>query len=68
MRVTVIRNPKESTDRVIARFNKKVQNSRKLLGVKEARYHVHPKTKIQVRTAAVMREHYRSKREKMKYF
>lgn len=68
MKVIVIRNPKESTDRVIARFNKKVQNSRKLLQVKEGRYLTKPKTKRQVRAAAIMREFYRTKREKMKHF
>lgn len=68
MKVIVIRNPKESTDRVIARFNKKVQSSRKLLQVKEGRYLTKPKTKRQVRAAAIMREYYRAKREKMKHF
>lgn len=67
MRVSVVRNPKESTDRVIARFNKKVQSSRKLLKVKEERYFTKKKTKRQVRAAAVMREFYRAKREKMKH-
>jgi hypothetical protein len=68
MKVVVIRNPKESTDRVIARFNKKVQSSRKLLRVKEGKYRVKDKTRRQVRAAAVMREYYRAKREKMKHF
>lgn len=67
MKVIVIRNPKESTDRVIARFNKKVQNSRKLLQVKENKHHSKKPTKRYVRAAAVKREFYRNKREKMRH-
>ena len=67
MPVKVHRNPKESTDRLIARFNKAVQKSRKLLYWKEHRYHSKPKTKRQVRQVAVVRERYRKEKEKQKY-
>jgi hypothetical protein len=40
MAITVYRNSKESLDRLISRFNKKVQSSRVLLEVKIGRAHV----------------------------
>ena len=67
MPVKVDRNPKESTDRMISRFNKAVQKSRKLLYWKEHRYFKKPKTKRQLRQAAVVRERYRREKEKQKY-
>ena len=68
MAITVIRNPKESVDRVISRFNKKVQASRILLLVKERRYHKRKPTKRYTRKAAIMRDFHRGRREKMKYY
>lgn len=68
MAIRVIRNPKESVDRVISRFNKKVQSSRVLLMVKEKRYHKRKPTKRYMRMAAIMRDFHRSRREKMKYY
>jgi ribosomal protein S21 len=68
MAVKVVRNPKESVDRLIARFNKKVQSSRVILQLKSRRYFKRPLRKREVRAAAVMRDMHRSKREKMKYY
>lgn len=68
MRVTIWKNDKESNERAITRFNKKVQSSRKLLEVRSKRYHQRPPTKRHVRSAAVMRDFYRSKREKSKFY
>ena len=68
MAVCVVKNSKESVDRLIARFNKKVQSSRILLEVRERRYFKRPLKKRQVRARAIKREHYRSMREKMKYY
>jgi ribosomal protein S21 len=68
MPITIYRNPKESLDRMISRFNKKVQTSRVILEVKNRRYWKRPPTKRQVRQAAVMRWHYRNLREKMQYY
>ncbi len=68
MGVTIEKNPKESPDRLISRFNKKVQASRILLEVKNGRYHVKPKTKRLQRKSAIMREAYRAKRNKEKYY
>ena len=68
MAVHVIKNSKESTDRLIARFNKKVQSSRILLEVRERRYYKRPLKKRQVRAKAIMREHHRTQREKMKFY
>lgn len=68
MRVTVIKNDKESNERCITRFNKLVQASRKLVGLRAKRFHTKAKRKWQVRDAAVMRSKYRSLREKTKFY
>lgn len=68
MAIVVSKNQKESLDRMISRFNKKVQASRKLLEVRSKRYHEKSKTKRLVRKSAVMREHYRAKKNKMQYY
>lgn len=59
---------KESNERLIARFNKKIQGSRKLVKVRDERYMVHKPKKRKVRAAAIMREKYRSLREKNKFY
>ena len=68
MKVTVWKDDKESNERAITRFNKKVQASRKLLEVRKGRYHKKAATKRYTRAAAVMREFYRSKKEKNKFY
>jgi ribosomal protein S21 len=68
MPVKVIRNAKESVDRLIARFNKKMQSSRIIVQLKARRYHKRPLRKREVRAAAVMRDMHRSKREKLKFY
>jgi ribosomal protein S21 len=68
MAITVYRNPKESLDRMISRFNKKVQASRVILQVKNRRYWKKPSTRRQIRQAAIMRWYYRNLREKMQYY
>ena len=67
MTVTVYKNDKESVDRVISRWNKKVQASRVLLTKRKRRYRMKPATKRQVRQKAVKREEYRAIREKNKF-
>jgi hypothetical protein len=68
MRVTVWKNEKESNERLITRFNKKVQSSRKLLKVRSERYNKKPPTKRLKRIIAIMREKYRSQKEKSKFY
>ncbi len=68
MAVTVFKNTKESADRLVSRFNKKVQASRILLELKARRYNEKKKTKRLVRQAAIMRENYRAKRTKEQYY
>jgi ribosomal protein S21 len=68
MRVTIWKNDKESTERAITRFNKKVQASRKLLEVRAGKHHSKPKTKRLQRKVAIMREFYRSQRDKNKFY
>lgn len=61
------KNPKESNEKFISRFQKKVQGSRVLLESKERMYYKKPLKKKQIRARAMMRETYRAKREKAKY-
>ena len=68
MKVTVWKNDKESTERCITRFNKKVQASRKLVELRSKRYNQRKPRKRRVRAAAVMRENYRTQREKNKFY
>lgn len=68
MAIYMRKNPKESVDRMISRFNKKVQASRILLLAKEKRYLKKEPNKRHTRRAAIMRSHYRAQREKMKYY
>ena len=68
MKVQVIKNDKESNERCISRFNKKVQASRKLLEIKKARYHKKSPTKTQIRAGAVVRDTYRAAKEKHKFY
>ncbi len=68
MKVTIWKNDKESNERAIARFNKKVQGSRKVLKVRKERYHKKDLTKVQTRASAIMREHYRSIKEKNRFY
>ena len=66
--LNVVKNQKESVERLISRFIKRVQKSRVILLLKDKRYRKKPPTKRQVRQAAIMREHYRAIREKKKYY
>lgn len=68
MKVTIWKSDKESNERAITRFNKKVQASRKLLEVRGKRYHTKPENKRHARKRAIMRDHYRAMREKSKFY
>ena len=68
MGVVVWKGEKESNERLIARFNKKVQGSRRLLELRAKRYHSRKPNKKRDRTAAIMRDFYRAKREKSKFY
>lgn len=68
MKVTLWKNDKESNERAISRFNKKVQGSRKLLELREKRYHKRKPTKRHQRAAAMMRDFHRAQREKSKFY
>lgn len=65
--IHVIKNPKESNEKLIARFQKKVQGSRIVIEAKEHLTYKKPLKKKEIRAHAIMREHYRSLREKQKY-
>lgn len=68
MKVTVIKNEKESNERCITRFNKLVQASRKLYWLRSNKYNLKKVTKAKVRVGAVMREKYRTIREKNRFY
>ncbi|MBD3156554.1 30S ribosomal protein S21 [Candidatus Peregrinibacteria bacterium] len=67
MVIRVRKNDKESVDRVISRFNKKVQSSRILLNKRRNRYYQKPLTKRKQRQKAIKREEYRTLRDKTKF-
>lgn len=67
MSIRVRKNDKESVDRVISRFNKKVQGSRILLGKRRSRYFTKALTRRLQRQKAVKREEYRALKEKNKF-
>lgn len=66
--ITVRRQEKESFDRLLQRFTKKMQGSRVILEVKEKRYHQRKLNKRRIRERALMREFYRAQKEKMKFY
>ncbi len=68
MRVTIWKNEKESNERCITRFNKKVQGSRKLLLLKSRRYFTKSATRRYTRASAIMRSMYRGIREKNRFY
>jgi hypothetical protein len=68
MKVVVVKKEKESNERLISRFNKRVQGSRKILKVKSERYNKRPETKRHKRASAIMREKYRTIREKNRFY
>ncbi|MBD3330828.1 hypothetical protein GF354_04850 [Candidatus Peregrinibacteria bacterium] len=68
MIVTVWKNEKESNERCITRFNKRVQASRKMLLLRSTRYNTKKPTKSKVRTAAIMRSKYRALKERSKFY
>lgn len=68
MPIYAIRKANESQDRLINRFKRQVQQSRLLAKVKSARFQGRKKTKRQVKTAAIMREFYRTQRRKKAFY
>ncbi|HRY90861.1 MAG TPA: 30S ribosomal protein S21 [Candidatus Gracilibacteria bacterium] len=68
MAIKIYRNPKESLDRLLSKFNKKVQASRVLLEVKSRRYWKRDETPRQIRQKAIWRDYYRNLRSKMQYY
>ncbi|MBI2638098.1 30S ribosomal protein S21 [Candidatus Peregrinibacteria bacterium] len=61
------KSSKESNEKLISRFQKKVQGSRIITQSKERMYYKKPIKKGGIRKRAIMREHYRAVREKQKY-
>lgn len=59
--------PKESNEKLMHRFQKKVQGSRIVLLAKAKMYFKKPVKKSAIRKKAIMREHYRALREKQKF-
>ncbi len=65
--IYAIKKPNESNERLMSRFKKVIQRSR-VMEVKRNRYFADKLTKTQVRTAAVIREMHRKKRERAKFY
>ena len=58
----------ESNERLISRFKKTVQRSRILLEAKKRKFRIHEPKKRFVRQSAIMRSHYRKKREREQFY
>ncbi|PKL36945.1 hypothetical protein CVV38_03605 [Candidatus Peregrinibacteria bacterium HGW-Peregrinibacteria-1] len=68
MQVVVQKREGESNERMITRFNKLVQGSRKVYKIRKSRYFQKDATRRQVRDGAVKREEYRALRKKNQYY
>lgn len=68
MQVSIVKKDKESNERAISRFTKRVQASRKLQKIRGSRYHSKKETKNKVRAGAVKREEYRAKRARRSFY
>lgn len=68
MPIVVKRNPKESSERVLGKFNKIIQKSRVVMEARNSRYRKAKPTKRLIKQKALMREMYRAKREKAKFY
>lgn len=58
----------ESNERLMSRFKQVVQRSRLILKTKRGRYFERPKTKQQVRDAAVVRAKYRTEKARKQHY
>lgn len=65
--IHLVKNAKESNEKLISRFQKKVQGSRIITLTKERMHFKKPLKKGKIRARAIKREEYRSVREKQKY-
>ncbi|MBI2634106.1 hypothetical protein HYW82_00345 [Candidatus Peregrinibacteria bacterium] len=68
MKVRVVKDEKESNERLVSRFNKVVQASRKLVKIRDEQYYVHKPKKRKIRTSAIKRAEYRAAKEKSKFY
>ncbi len=68
MTVKVVKSTKESFERFMSRFDGMVQRARIVRLLRERRHCKKDPTKRQIRQAALKREEYRAKREKMKFY
>lgn len=68
MFVHVTRDPRESFERMLSRFKKLLQRSHKLQLHREKKHFRKKKTRQRVRDEAIMRDFYRDKRRKAKFY
>lgn len=68
MFVHVVRDPRESFERMLSRFKKLLQRSHKLVLYREKSNHRKKKTKKRIRAEAIKREEYRAKRRKERFY
>lgn len=64
--IEVKRRDNESFDALLRRFNKRIQQSRILLRLKEDRFHKKPLSKLKAKNSALVKINNRSKREYLK--
>lgn len=66
--ITIWKNPKESFERFMSRFEGAVQRSRVVRVLRQRRYRAKELTLRVRRNAALKRAEYRAQREKMKFY
>ena len=67
MKVVVVKKNKESNERMVSRFTKLVNSSRKLMTIRDRRYFKKEAPQGKVRAAAIAREKYRAVRNKQRF-
>jgi ribosomal protein S21 len=68
MAVKVLKDEKESNEKLQNRFNKKVQGRRIVNEVKDRKHFKKKPTKRKIRDAAIMREFHRAERKRRQHY
>jgi ribosomal protein S21 len=68
MPIAVLKKEGESNEKLVSRFEKKVQQGRVVQFLKKNRFRKKKPNKLKEQAIGLKRSHYRAEREKMKYY
>jgi ribosomal protein S21 len=68
MAVAVVKKENESNEKLVSRFEKKVQQARLLQWLRKNRFHKDRENKKRVKEAGIAASRYRAERERLKYY